>query len=566
MMYRVDRTMAGLLATLLTTGIVLIACGGGKAVGFTQNADGGPGEGDAAALQDSGDPGLVLTGDADNTPTGPDRDPTTCAEAAAAKSYVGCDYWPTVVPNLVDEVFDFAAVVSNVGTTPAKVTVKGPANFSEEITVEPGKLAKVYLPWVDTLKAPTGQLLTASIVAKAGAYHLTSDRPVIVYQFNALEYAAKGGPPGKDWSSCTVQPGASECYSYSNDASLLLPSTAMTGNYRVLGQHGFTREASFLPPSPEVNDAPYFAVTATADATQVTVKLNSTGRIVASRSGPSIAATQGGETVTVSLDAGDVALFAGAPGDKADLSGALVTATKPVQVIAGVPCVDHPRGTQACDHIEETVFPAETLGKHYVVTVPTGPKKPIVGHLVRFYGNEDDTKLTYKPSKPPKCPDSLKAGEVSECGEVAFDFEVEGDKAFAVGSFMLGGQKLDPPGGLSLKFPLGDPSMSLMVAVEQYRKSYLFLAPDDYVVSFVDIVAPPTAKIKVDGNELTEPIVAVSGGFGVARVKLGAGASGAHTLTSDVPVGIQVMGYGENTSYQYPGGLNLGQITPPPVR
>jgi hypothetical protein len=32
------------------------------------------------------------------------------------------------------------------------------------------------------------------------------------------------------------------------------------------------------------------------------------------------------------------------------------------------------------------------------------------------------------------------------------------------------------------------------------------------------------------------------------------------------PVGLQVLGYGKYTSYQYPGGLNLGKIAPPPPK
>ena len=55
-------------------------------------------------------------------------------------------------------------------------------------------------------------------------------------------------------------------------------------------------------------------------------------------------------------------------------------------------------------------------------------------------------------------------------------------------------------------------------------------------------------------------------GYGVARYKLGPGNSGAHTLMSDKPVGIQVMGYGQYTSYQYPGGSDLLAIAPPPVK
>jgi len=39
---------------------------------------------------------------------------------------------------------------------------------------------------------------------------------------------------------------------------------------------------------------------------------------------------------------------------------------------------------------------------------------------------------------------------------------------------------------------------------------------------------------------------------------------GAHVLTASAPVGLQVLGYGSYTSYQYPGGLNLKQISAPP--
>ena len=63
----------------------------------------------------------------------------------------------------------------------------------------------------------------------------------------------------------------------------------------------------------------------------------------------------------------------------------------------------------------------------------------------------------------------------------------------------------------------------------------------------------------------------VAPGWSIARVPLDStsnslGGSGAHTLTADQPVGLQVMGFGHATSYYYPGGLNLEFISePPPV-
>ena len=45
--------------------------------------------------------------------------PSSCAEAANENSYVGCEFWPTIVFNPVWSVFDFAAVVANASTQPA---------------------------------------------------------------------------------------------------------------------------------------------------------------------------------------------------------------------------------------------------------------------------------------------------------------------------------------------------------------------------------------------------------------------------------------------------------------
>ena len=59
----------------------------------------------------------------------------------------------------------------------------------------------------------------------------------------------------------------------------------------------------------------------------------------------------------------------------ADNAGSLVQASAPVQVISGMPCTFQPfnSGDKACDHLEQTVLPAETLGKHYFVSPPTSP-------------------------------------------------------------------------------------------------------------------------------------------------------------------------------------------------
>lgn len=561
---RVSSLVVPVLAVVLSTGGAVAAC-----AASSEPSPGTPSAGDAGGLDAAADaePGFDVLEDAApaDAPKPVIVDPKTCEEAASSKSYVGCDFWPTPVANTVWSIFDFAAIVANAGTEEARVTVTGPGGFKKEAIVGAGRLVKVYLPWVPALKGEEadscgrGKPYSATVRADKSAYHLVTTRPVTVYQFSALEYEGKGGPPGKSWTAC---PGNEDCidpdlgfgfpigcYSFTNDASLLLPSTALTGNYRVTGAKG----SAGLPS--------YVALTGTRNDTTVTVKLGPKGRVAPGGGIPSILA---GGSATFKLGEGDVVQLL-ATGAAVDISGALITASKPIQVIAGVPCVTNPSEAPACDHVEESVFPAETFGKRYVVTGPTGPNGGKPGHVVRLYGNVDGTTLSYKPSAPTGAPTTLNAGDVIDLGVVKDDFEVEGSAEFAVGSFMLGGSLVDPaaPEGLQK----GDPSMSMITSVEQHRTKYVFLAPDDYDVNYVDVVAAAGTTLTLDGVAVSS-FPETLGDWEVHRIKLDPGPTGvgAHTLDASKPVGIQVLGYGLYTSYHYPGGLNLSTIAPPPVK
>lgn len=504
--------------------------------------------------------------DAAPVDTGPPpiADPKTCEEAALSHSYVGCEFWPTVTANIVWESFDFTAVVANAGDEDARITVTGPGGFSKEMIVGAGRLVKVFLPWVKELKGPEGDAcgsassIDTTVRVDKGAYHLLASKPVTVYQFSALEYEGKGGPPGKSWADCKGNtpcdtgdgfPTPIGCYSFTNDASLLLPTTAMTGNYRLAGVKGIAGSGG------------YAAITGTKDGTDVTVSLGLKNRIFAGGGIPFVGANG---TVTFKLNAGDVMQLLGGGND---LAGALVKASKPVQVVMGVPCITSPVGTPACDHVEESVFPAETLGKKYVVTGPTGPDGGRPGHQVRLVGNVDGTKLTYDPAPPAKAPTTLDAGQVVDLGVVSDDFVVTGDHEFVVVSEQLGGQLADPSSFEGAQ--KGDPSASLFPSVEQFRKKYVFLAPDDYLVAYVDVVGPEGVKLLLDGKDAGSfPMSVGASGYEVHRIKLDKGpfGVGAHTLTADKPVGIQVLGYGLYTSFQYPGGLNLLSIASVPAK
>ncbi len=108
----------------------------------------------------------------------------------------------------------------------------------------------------------------------------------------------------------------------------------------------------------------------------------------------------GGDVYAFQMNAGDVVQLVGKWADywdamNADISGSVVNANQPVQVIAFNAIAHGPRrfGRRTPIRIEETVLPAEVIGKKYIVVPPGTPNGDAVGHVVRLYGNVDGTTL-----------------------------------------------------------------------------------------------------------------------------------------------------------------------------
>lgn len=534
---------------------------------------GGNGDGDDTIDVGDGD-----TGDGD----GLVGDPTSCAEAANVASYIGCDFWPTITPNPVYDEFAFTVAVANGQEVAAEITVSGPGAFTESITIAPGELGTIELPWVTELKGPTftapagdyGRLMT-SLSMKAGAYHLTSSVPVTAWQFNPLNYKQSGPVCGELGDTCVAS---------SNDASLLVPSTALTGNYRVAGYSGSRGSERFG------SVGMGFAMTATADGTNVKVQLPPDcdhGGVVPNcvEAGGIVPAAANDEVLEFNMDQGDVIeILGGWPmwqqEQHADLSGTLINATQPIQVIAFVPIANVPDESINADHMEETVLPAEVIGKKYIVVPPTYFGGAVSGHIVRFYGNVDGTTLSYPDGKPAGAPDVIKAGEVVEVPNrintsnictvpsciMNEAFVVEGSEPFVVASFMPGGS-LQQPTMSGYDIP-GDPSHTIMVTPEQFRQTYTFLAPPDFLENWADILVPAGADVILNGAPITAPLEPIGmSGWSVARVQLSGDTGGVHKLstTHALGLGLQVAGFGQATSFSYPGGLNLKRISEPPV-
>jgi len=476
----------------------------------------------------------------------PDGCKGKCTPGDLYPSYVGCDYYPTVTLNSVWNGFPFAVAVANTSADAVKVTItRGGANVATADV--PAHGAKVIeLPWVTELKGGDVDACQmppapgASRLVQGGAYRLRTTGPVTVYQFSPLTYKITPTP-----ATCPIGkncPGATgeDCLAYTNDASLLLPITALTPNYTVVSWPSQTNRAGFA------------AITATQDNTKV--KVLGAGAVSA---GAGIDATGNG---TATLSAGDVLQIVAAydaPEGKfgADISGMRIQADKPVQVIAGHSCANAPEpGKPACDHLEEGLFPVETLGTDYLVTVPSGLPEPSP-HVIRVVAIDGPTKVHFDPSviadltiSPADAPITIK--------DLTQDVYIKADKAILVAQYMQSEE--------SVPNKIGDPSISLAIPTQQFRGEYVFVASSTFDANFVNVISKAGSTVTLDGAVITDTFTPIgSSGYQVARHQLDAAEQ--HSIVSSQPFGIVVYGYGQYTSYMYPGGLDLKHITPPPI-
>lgn len=486
--------------------------------------------------------------------------PTTCAESISRHSYIGCDYWPTVTVNPVYSLFDYAVAVSNPQSGAATITVSGGALSAPMIVKIPSaSVQTITLPWVPALKGPDFAESTAvsdpgpSRIVVGGGYHLVSNVPVSVYQFNALEYEIEAGAPCPGYGDSGA---GAHCYSYSNDASLLLPTNVLTGNYGVLAWPSFGATPGFM------------SVTATVDNTHVTV--NPTGRVQGvPDAGPPFLSR--GDHYTYALNKGDVLEMFSDVGDinhavyNQDLSGSIIQADQPVMAFGGHYCTYIPYDKKACDHLETSLFPIETLGTEYIVSMfwtPHGEHQ-----WVRILGLYDNTKVVFDPPVSGRNGAILNTGEVLDLQNVSESFAILANGKIFVTQYMLGEYDLVPEGGTPVP-DLGDPSESAAITLTQYRSSYSFLAPQTYSKNWIDVIAPSGAKIKLDGTEIPAASFKKVGSqpFGVANELLPSSGPQGHSIESSTPFGLVVYGYGSRTSYMYPGGLDLRvvNVKPPP--
>jgi hypothetical protein len=428
--------------------------------------------------------------------------------AGLGLSYIGCDYYPTVLQQHDGynsaPTHEYAVAVANTSDQVATVTVTRGGNNVAVAMVAANSVQLIKLPWVNELTKGQGP----SLVLADGAYRLRSTRPVTVYQYNPLNATT------------------------TNDASLLLPVNTWSGNYLVAAWPVWVGYPGF------------YTVVAHQDNTTVTLKPSGTGKQI--KAGGGVAADGSGKVV---LGEGDVLSVIASGGDP---TGTIIDADKPVQVFGGHECTNVPLNVSACDHLEESMFPIETLAKEYVVVPPVQvPNDQLAkAQVVRVVASEDNTTLVFTPDQPVGKL-LAKAGDYVEISSNTAKFLVAADKKIMVAQYMVG-----QSGG----FGTSDPAMLLAVNPLQWRKSYLFFAATTWKANYVDILGPLNAAVTVDGVAVGGWQAIGASNYQVAHVKLSNAGNGTHSVISDVGVGIAVYGVQDYGSYWYPGGLDLDVI------
>lgn len=491
-----------------------------------------------------------------------------CEQAAAERSYLGCEYWPVVTRNAqLDPEFAFAVVVGNPQLVEVELEITGPGIEPIRRRLAPGAVEPIELPWVEPLRGRMER--PESAIVRGGAYRLVTDAPVVVHQFNPLEYELP--------RDCTVEQGGppddGRCHSFSNDASLLLPTHALGTSYLAISRPTLLLEVHRGPEWVRGASPGLLAVVAIRDGTEV--ELTASAHVAAASDGSWPALAPGGHH-RVTLDRGDVlqvlsAVPDGCPGETFvertpagtfvycdtprawDLTGTIVRASAPVAVISGHDCAFVPYQRFACDHLEEQMLPVEAWGREAVFSAT----RPLRGepNLVRIVSAADGNEVRIEGDERP--PTVLHRGEWLEL-QTYGDGRVRGTGPLAVVQFMVGQDFLGR--GSSGPGAMGDPSMGLVAPAEQWRASYDLLVPRSFPESWITLVAPAAARIELDGTTLREARSVGDGSLVTMRARL---SGGVHRLEGTLPFGTLVYGFGAYTSYLVPGGLDVRLLEPP---
>nr|WP_236994331.1 IgGFc-binding protein [Methylomicrobium sp. RS1] len=272
--------------------------------------------------------------------------------------------------------------------------------------------------------------------------------------------------------------------------------------------------------------------------------------------GRDVKSVQAGKSAQFTLNRLQSIQFKAKGGYPADLTGSIITASKPISVFGGHQCGVVPSKSLACDHMVEQIPPTNTWGTSFFTTPLATRKK---GDVFRILAANDGTEVQLDGDNVAL----LKKGKFKDVDLASGSFhQIQTSKPALVVQYSKG-QSVD---GVP-----SDPFMMIIPPAEQFGSDYVVSTPASEPVSFVNyinIVAPTSqlAGLRLDGEPISAsaflipftPIGAT--GYSGAQVSVNINAHTINHLLPNVPFGVYSYGFASSDSYGYPGGSRLAKI------
>ncbi|MCU7905887.1 MAG: tandem-95 repeat protein, partial [Candidatus Thiodiazotropha sp. (ex Epidulcina cf. delphinae)] len=297
---------------------------------------------------------------------------------------------------------------------------------------------------------------------------------------------------------------------------------------------------------------PIITVVATEDNTQVTID-------------PVMDIFPGGQQqieadtpIEITMNRGDVYNLETRGSYKADLTGSMVRADKPVGVFGQMSTTNIPVGVAASDHIVEQMPPIESLATEYY----TAPFWGRTEHGREWYVEYGDRFRAVAPydNTAVYVDDVLRArlnrGEYFEFAAIHAQHVKAGQPILLV-QYSNGNQIDD--GYRELQSQYTDPFMVVVPPAEQFLNRYTINTPArDLAYNFVNLLVPTStlSTLMVDGQSVDQSLFneIPNNPFSYSQYSI---SPGSHHIEAQEPFGAYVYGYDYYESYGYLGGMAL---------
>ncbi len=410
----------------------------------------------------------------------------------------GKDFWLAFPQNAIleeNKTLSLKLFITSDRTTTGVVSIPG-LSILTPFHLNPSEIQEVD---VDSV----AQLLVSEQVQKLGV-HVTADNDVAVF-------------------GLSHRPASTDSY-------LALPVKVLGTTYRAVGYHP-------LQNGPE-SFTSECAMVATEDHTIVTMTLNADTR----------GGHHKGETFSVSLNQGETYLVQGSTttGRPSDLTGSLVTATKPIGFFIGHMCAQVPPDVSFCNQLLEMEPPTPSWGRQFYVGRFEGKGQ----YAMRVIASEDKTEVFVNNKLVAK----LSAGAFYENNHLADNSFVTASAPVLVVEYSQG--------STADTVQVGDPMMLLITPTEQFLKYYRFATPiNGEWHHYINLVVPLDAEssLRVDGRPV--PLryfktIDISH-YGIAQYEVG---FGSHAVSCDKPFGLYCYGFGVGADNYDSYGNDGGQL------